>query len=146
VIQWVDLLPAYCPPRPERNRDISVIRDGSTTFSEFGPRDWAIVARRVQILQSRYKITGDSNGVATAETLAVVQKIAKCEGQPQGSISLAYYHTSDGETAILNVFIQATIQVQVQGEPPFCFNAWRDYCLAGRHAASLTASHYANLN
>lgn len=126
---------------------ISVNRDGSATFSEFGPRGGAKPAYPGQYTSYDLatKITAP-----TPEVLAAVQKeLAQHEGQPQGSISLAYYKTSDAETASLNAYIQAAIQAQAKDKTPFYFvgfNDCRDYCLAGLHAAGITTSHYANLN
>jgi hypothetical protein len=125
---------------------ISVGNDGSATFSEFGPRGRAKPAYR------QYTSYDLSTKVSapTPEVLAAVQKeLAQHEGQPQGSISLAYYKTSDAETASLNAYIQAARQAQAKGDAPFYFvgfNDCRDYCLAGLHAAGITISHYANLN
>ena len=112
---------------------ISVNRDGGATFSEFGPRGGAKPAYPGQYTSYGLdtKVTVGSNGVPTPETLAAVQKeLAQHEGQPQGSISLAYYKTSDAETASLNGYIQAAIQAQVKGDTPFYFvgfNDCRDY-------------------
>jgi RHS repeat-associated protein len=126
---------------------ISVNRDGSATFSEFGPRGGAKPAYPGQYTSYDLatKITSP-----TPDILAAVQKeLAQHEGQSQGSISLAYYKTSDAETASLNAYIQAAIQAQAKNNAPFYFvgfNDCRDYCLAGLHAAGITTSHYANLN
>jgi RHS repeat-associated protein len=131
---------------------ISVNRDGSATFSEFGPRGGSKPAYPGQYTSYRLnsKVTVGSNGIPAADTLSAVQKeLAQHEGQPQGSISLAYFKTSDAETASLNAYIQAAIQAQAKGNAPFYFvgfNDCRDYCLAGLHSAGITTSHYANLN
>ncbi len=126
---------------------ISVNRDGSATFSEFGPRGGAKPA-----YPGQYTSYGLATKITapTPEILAAVQgELAQHEGQPQGSISLAYYKTSDAETASLNAYIQAAIQAQSKDQAPFYFvglNDCRDYCLAGLHAAGIETSHYANLN
>jgi len=131
---------------------ISVNRDGSATFSEFGPRGGAKPEYPGQYTSygMSTKVTVGSNGLPTPETLAAVQKeLAQHEGQSQGSISLAYYKTSDAETTSLNAYIQAARQAQAKGDAPFySVGVWdcRDYCLGGLHAAGVNTGNYVHLN
>src|SRR3569833_1795643 len=126
---------------------ISVNRDGSATFSEFGPRGGGkpVYPGQYTSYSLDTKITAP-----TPEVLAAVQReLAQREGQSQGSISLAYYKTSDAETTSQNTYIQAAIRAQANDKAPFYLvgvNDCRDYCLTGLHTAGITTSHYANLN
>jgi hypothetical protein len=131
---------------------ISVNRDGSATFSEYGPRGGGKPAYPGQYTSYGLatKVTVGSNGLPSPETLAAVQgELSQEEGQPQASISLAYYRTSESETASLNAYIQAAQRAQSGGSAPFYLvGVWdcRDYCLGGLRAAGVSTGHNVNLN
>jgi RHS repeat-associated protein len=88
---------------------LSIQKDRSAKFGEFGPKGggkptWP---GHVALDSLKTKVAFDSNGKPTAASLdAVAKELANITGQPESSISLAYYATSEADTQALNAWMQ----------------------------------------
>ena len=77
----------------------------------------------------------------TQQSLAAVTKeVAGTENQPESSVNLAYYKTSDTDTAALDAFLKAALDRQAQNKTPRYYVGFRDcinFCMAGMQSAGV---------
>ena len=89
---------------------ISVHRDGSATYGDYAPRGggkpiWGGV---YQVVSLGTKLTFESDGIPTATSLAALAgEVAKLDNVDPSTVSLAYYKTSDAETASLDQYLES---------------------------------------
>ena len=98
-----------------------VHRDGRATFQDFGPRGGPKPISLPGELRTRELVTKvkfDNRGVATRESMAAIaEELAVLSRQPLESVSLAYFKTTDAETAALQVYIDELARLQRTGRP-----------------------------
>jgi RHS repeat-associated protein len=127
---------------------ISVNRDGSATFAEFGPRGGSkpFYPGDYRIYALKTKIAVGANGIPSVDTFNAIQsELAATESQPQDSISLAYFKTTDSETASLNAYIDAAREKEQKGNVPFYFVGFSDcveFVASGLNAAGQGSKDY----
>ena len=129
----------------------SVHRDGTGTFADFGPKHagQAHDAGDYRFADFKTKLVIGADGKATIASLsALANELADIEQQPHDSVSIAYFKTSDAETAALDAYISAARAQKQKGTTPTYLVGFRDcigFCMnglekagIGRGASSLT--------
>jgi RHS repeat-associated protein len=126
---------------------ISVHADGRATFAEFGPKGFSFPVKwgqhNVRALET--KVSLGANGLPTdASYAALIKELAGNEEQPSDSISLAYFKTSDADTAALDSYINWTSS---GWSFPYIVDFYdcRAYVLAGLQAAHVNYGSHADL-
>jgi hypothetical protein len=120
---------------------ISVHKDGTAEYGDFGPATPGspVDAGKYNVLGLKTKIDFDSTGLPTQQSLAAVTKeLAGTENQPETSITLAYFKTSDLDTAALDAFLKAAADRQAQAKSPRYYVGFRDciwFCASGMQRA-----------
>ncbi len=104
--------------------------DGKGRFADFQPLH-AGSAHDVGLYTfNDIAVTYGSDGRPTNESLvAVANQLADAEGVPRDSVSVAYFKTSDAETAALDGYIANAFMLQQQGKTPDYWVGLRD-CIA----------------
>lgn len=131
---------------------ISVHRDGTATFGEYGPRGGSkpFFPGQYTIRPLQTNVAFASDGTPTSDSYAaLLNELAGEEGQPKDSISFAHFKTAEWETAALDAYLEAARQRQLKGDAPFYavgVNDCRDFCLAGLRTAGVDYGHTANAN
>jgi RHS repeat-associated protein len=96
---------------------VSVHHDGKGTFADFGPqhRGEAHDAGKYNFVNYKTQINYGPDGKPTKDSLsALANELADDEGQPHDSVSVAYFKTSDAETAALDAYINAAKNQQAE--------------------------------
>ena len=122
---------------------ISMHKDGTAQYGDFGPATpgTPFDAGKYNIFSLKTKIEFDSADLPTQQSLAAVTKeVAGTENQPESSVNLAYYKTSDTDTAALDAFLKAALDRQAQNKTPRYYVGFRDcinFCMAGMQSAGV---------
>jgi len=118
------------------NGIIAVHQDGSATFADFGPINQG-VAESPGIVNTLTlpRITFGTNGLPTrASFMEVSAALAKASGRSADSIRLAYFKTSEAETAKLDAWVQYTYD-KSRSREGLTYNVFDQncghYCLTG---------------
>ncbi len=127
---------------------ISVHKDGSATFAEYGPMGGSkpIWLGHHNTYPMETKIVFGPNGKPTDGSYAsMIREVASKEGQTEGSVSLAYYKTSDADTLLLDQLIDWTSS---GWSAPYVVGFWdcRSYALWGLKTANVSYGNQANLD
>lgn len=107
----------------------SVHHDGKGTFADFGPQHGghAQDAGKYNFIDFKTQIQYGPDGKPTKASLsALANELADDEGQPHDSVSVAYFKTSDAETAALDAYINAAKDQQAKGKTPSYWVGFRD--------------------
>jgi hypothetical protein len=115
----------------------SVHRDGKGTFADFSPQHPGrpYDAGKYTIIDFKTQIQYGGDGKPTKASLtALANELADAEDQPHDSVSLAYFKTSDAETAALDAYIRTAEDQQAKGKVPTYWVGFRDcvsFCQIG---------------
>lgn len=127
---------------------IAVHKNGSASYMEFGPlhpgRPLDTGRVTTYPLQTTIKLDGD--GLPSKESLnALVKELALKTHEPESSISLAYYQTSEAEAQALETYFYDSVD---QGWVPYIggFYDCRTYSLAGLATAGVQVDPRAHSN
>ncbi len=131
---------------------ISVHRDGTATFGEFGPRGGGkpFFPGQYTIRPLQAKLLFGADGTPTKGSFeGLLDEISRDEGQPKDSISFAHFKTAEWETVALDAYLDTARQRQLKGSSPFYavgFHDCRDFCLMGLRTAGVDHGHSSNAN
>jgi RHS repeat-associated protein len=121
----------------------SVHHDGKGTFADFGPQHGgqAHDAGKYDFIDFKTQIQYGADGKPTKASLtALANELADAELQPHDSVSVAYFKTSDSETAALDAYINAAKAQQAGGKTPTYWVGFRDciwFCTNGMQKAGV---------
>ena len=123
---------------------ISVHSDGTAKFGDFGPKGGGkpLAWGHTSDLSLDTKVQFGADGKPTQASLnALKQELAGKESQPDGSIGLVDFHTSDAEASNLDTFIDQAMEsarwlIYDVGDGPGS-NDCRDYLRQGLNAAGV---------
>jgi len=121
----------------------SVHHDGKGTFADFGPQHGgqAHDAGKYDFIDFKTQIQYGADGKPTKASLtALANELADAELQPHDSVSVAYFKTSDSETAALDAYINAAEAQQANGKTPTYWVGFRDciwFCMNGMQKAGV---------
>jgi RHS repeat-associated protein len=121
----------------------SVHHDGKGTFADFAPQHAGSAhdAGRYTFRDFETKLVYGTDGKPTKESLsALANELADAEQQSHDSVSVAYFKTSDAETASLDAYISAARAQQSQGKQPTYWVGFRDcisFCMNGLQKAGV---------
>jgi RHS repeat-associated protein len=111
---------------------VSIHHDGKGTFADFSPQHQGRAHDAGMYTFNDFKSTlvyGSDGKPTKASLTALANELADAEQQPRDSVSLAYFKTSDAETASLDAYINAARAQQSQGKQPAYWVGFRD-CIA----------------
>jgi RHS repeat-associated protein len=121
----------------------SVHHDGKGTFADFSPQHAGSPhdAGKYTFDDFKTQIQYGPDGKPTKASLtALANELADNEQQPRDSVSVAYFKTSDAETAALDAYINAARTQQAQGKQPTYWVGFRDcigFCMNGMQKAGV---------
>jgi hypothetical protein len=121
----------------------SVHHDGKGRFADFGPQHegQAHDAGKYNFIDFKTQIKYGPDGKPTKESLsALANELADDEQQPHNSVSVAYFRTSDAETAALDAYLDAANNERLQGKTPSYWVGFRDcswFCQNGLAKAGI---------
>jgi RHS repeat-associated protein len=121
----------------------SVHRDGKGRFADFGPQHAGSPydAGKYTFIDFKTQITyGPDRKPTKASLTALANELADDEQQPRDSVSVAYYKTSEAETAGLDAYFDAANNQRLRGETPVYVTGGQDciwFCTNGLHAAGI---------
>jgi RHS repeat-associated protein len=121
----------------------SVHHDGKGTFVDFSPQHAGSPhdAGKYTFDDFKTQIQYGPDGKPTKASLtALANELADSEQQARNSVSVAYFKTSDAETAALDAYINAARAQQAQGKQPTYWVGFRDciwFCMNGMQKAGV---------
>jgi len=119
----------------------SLHHDGKGKFADFGPVHRGHFHDKGQYTFQDISVTYGSDGRPTHDSLvALANQLADAEQQPRDSVEVAYFKTSDAETAALDTYIQNAINLQNQGKAPDYWASGTNcivFCMGGMNAAGI---------
>ena len=122
---------------------ISIHRDGSATYADYAPRGGNKPIWRGEYTVERLgtRITFGQDGVPTRDSFAALTKeVATLAHVPEDTVSIAYYKTSDSETAALDAYIEQTRLFRESGAFSLYFVGLNDcasFCTAALSKAGI---------
>lgn len=122
---------------------MSVHRDGSATYAQFGPRGGGKPASpgQIDVIPLKTRIQFDDTGVPTGESFAkLTHELSTIEGQHMNSISLAYFKTTEAETVALDAYLEEARRTQESRKSPFYLVGYSDcihFCVVGLQKAGI---------
>ena len=121
----------------------SVHRDGKGTFADFAPKNQGSPhgAGKYTFNEFTTTLLYGSDGKPTKASLTeLANELADGEKESRDSVSLAYFKTSDAETAALDAYINDARAKQSQGKQPSYWVGFRDcvwFCQNGLAKAGI---------
>jgi RHS repeat-associated protein len=119
----------------------SVHHDGKGTFADFAPQTKDSPQGPGKYSFSDISVSYGPDGKPTKESLVqLANQLADTEGQPHDSVSVAYFKTSDAETASLDAYLTNAFNLQQQGTQPTYWVGFRDcisFCMNGMQKAGV---------
>jgi RHS repeat-associated protein len=118
------------------NGIISVHRDGSATFADFGPINQGVAESPGMVnTLTLPRLAFGADGLPTKTSfLEISATLAKASGQPAESIRLAYFKTSEADTAKLDAWVDYTYK-KSRSRGGLTYNVFDQncghYCLTG---------------
>jgi RHS repeat-associated protein len=114
---------------------------GKGQFADFGPKDKHSAVDEGKYTFSDVSVSYGPDGKPTKASLTdLANKLASDEGESPDSVSVAYFKTSDAETAALKSYIQNAFNLQQQGKQPKYVVGFRDciwFCQNGLAKAGI---------
>jgi RHS repeat-associated protein len=97
---------------------ISVHRDGTATYADYAPRGGAkpVGPGEYSVVDLKTKLMFGADGIPTTQSFAsLASELSGTHDQPVETLSMAYFKTSDAETAALDAYLAQTRRFAASG-------------------------------